>query len=160
MLVHMKCTIPMPVTLETDIHFIITVPDGHPEEATPLQGFSPSLCENSWLINAVCFFPSNIYDLTEEGIETFVARRIGGVNPVNWHPQSPRALKSMPLPVFVPFTVVLLGKGQDPDQYAAWAESSDVPPTIVAEKGGDLPYEQFNLEGPPSTWSRTGRRRA
>jgi hypothetical protein len=32
-------------------------------------------------------------------------------------------------------------------QYAEWAQSSDVPPTIVAERGGDLTYGQFSLEG-------------
>ena len=137
----------MSMPLDTHIHFLIPVPDWQPEAATPLQGFSLSLCGNSWLIDAACFFPSNIYDFTEEGHETFLARRIGGINPVRWYPQSPHTLTSIPVPAYMPFTVVLFGEGQSLDPYAAWAKSSGVPPTMVAEKGGDLTYEQFDLEG-------------
>lgn len=132
--------------LDTNIYFLIAVPDWKPEEATPLQGFALSLCENARLIRAASFFPSNIYDFSKERIDTFLARRIGGVNPTHWYPQSPRAVMSMPLHASIPFTVVLLGTGQDPSQYAQWVSDSEVPPTIVAEKGGDLAYKQFDLE--------------
>lgn len=136
-----------PLPLDTDIIFLIAVPDWRPEEATPLQGFAPSLCENSWLIRAAAILPSNIYDPAPEGRDTFLARRIGGSDPVNWYPQSPRTLTSFPIPSFTPFTVLLLGSDDTPKDYEVWAQSAEVPPVIVAEKGGDLTYKELNLEG-------------
>ncbi len=137
----------MPTPLNPNIYFLIVVPDWNPEKTTPLQGFSFSLCRDSWMIRAVNLLPSNIYDFTKEGLEYFLARRISGVSPVNWYPQSPRAIQANPLPVSVPFTVMMLGKDQDPEDYVDWAKSSEVLPTIVAEKGGDLKYDEFHLSG-------------
>ena len=42
---------------------------------------------------------------------------------------------------------MMLGKDQDPEDYVDWAKSSEVLPTIVAEKGGDLKYDEFHLSG-------------
>jgi hypothetical protein len=52
----------------------------------------------------------------------------------------------MPHPAEMPFSVVMLGIGQDPSEYAEWVKSCAVPPTIVAEKGGDLTYAELTLE--------------
>jgi len=102
---------------------------------------------NSFLIRAASELPSDIFDLTPEGRKTFLARRLCGVDPINWFPQSPRAIQSIPLPAVVPFTVVMLGKAQDAREYSAWANSSEVPPTIVAESGADLTYSDMTVEG-------------
>jgi len=133
--------------LDTKIHFLIAVPDSQPEESTPLQGFAPSLCLNSFLIRTVSGLPSDIFDLTPEGRRTLLARRLCGVDPINWIPQSPGAIQSIPLPAMLPFTVVMLGKGQEAKEYSAWVNSSDVPPTIVAENGADLTYADLTIEG-------------
>jgi hypothetical protein len=87
-----------------------------------MQGFAPSLCRNSWMIRRATLLPSTIYDLTADGQETLLARRTSGVNPVNWYGQSPNAIRSMPQPVFVPFTIVMLGKDQSARDYRTWAE--------------------------------------
>jgi hypothetical protein len=76
-----------------------------------------------------------------------LARRLCGVNPINWYPQSPRAIRSMPMPALMPFTIIMLGKGQDASEYSEWVKSSEVSPTIVAEKNGDLGYNDLTIEG-------------
>lgn len=132
--------------LETDIHFIIPVPDWEPQEATVLQGFSYSLCKNAGLIRLASFYPSSIFDYADEGRANFIARRIAGVNPVYCIPQSPRAIKSIPLPAFLPYTILLLGEDQNPKEYADWVSQSEIPATIVATNGGDISYKDFDLE--------------
>ena len=135
----------MSLPLDPHIHFLIVVPDGVPEEATPLQGFAFSLCRNSWMIRAASFLPSTIFDLTEEGSRTFLMRRLGGTNPIRWLGQTPRAVKAIPLPAFLPFTILMLGEDQNPSDYEEWVRMSEVPPTIVAKQNGDLSYDQLSL---------------
>ena len=50
----------------------------------------------------------------------------------------------MPLPPFMPFTLYLLPETENPQDYASWAQTCPVPPTIVAEEGGDLTFEELN----------------
>jgi len=40
------------MNIDPSIYFIVVVPDGAPEQATPTQGFALSLCMNSHLIRA------------------------------------------------------------------------------------------------------------
>lgn len=131
---------------DTDIHFIVPVPDWQPEHATPLQGFSYSLCENAHSIRIPKFFPTNIYEFTEEGIKNFLARRMAGLSPINLFPQSVRAIKSVPWPELVPFAVILLGEDADITEYKEWASQSKTCPIFVAKKGGDIDYPDFNFE--------------
>jgi hypothetical protein len=42
--------------------------------------------------------------------------------------------------------IVLLGPGLDPSEYREWAGTCPVAPTIVAEVGGDLSYDNLTLE--------------
>ena len=121
-------------SLDGSVRFIIPVADGEPNQATPLQGFSMSLCYNSHLIRAAAFLPSSIYDLTPEGIRTFAARRVCGVDPINWLPMSPRAIRAVPLPAFLPFNVLLLGDTHAAADYRNWARSCEIAPLVVADK--------------------------
>jgi hypothetical protein len=66
--------------IDTSIYFMIVVPDGAPEEATPTQGFALSLCMNSGLIRAAALLPNKFYDLTDEGRETVLARRMSSLS--------------------------------------------------------------------------------
>ncbi|NKK59259.1 CHAT domain-containing protein [Rhizobium leguminosarum bv. viciae] len=133
-------------SLDGSVRFIIPVADGEPNQATPLQGFSMSLCYNSHLIRAAAFLPSSIYDLTPEGIRTFAARRVCGVNPINWLPMSPRAIRAVPLPAFLPFNVLLLGDTHAAADYRNWARSCEIAPLIVAAKNGDITIAELTLE--------------
>jgi hypothetical protein len=99
------------------------------------------------MIRAATFMPSTIYDLTEDGQETLLARRLSGINPVNWYGQSPNAIRSMIQPTFVPFTLVMLGEEELAHDYRAWAEQSPVPPTIVAATGGNLKFSELTQDG-------------
>lgn len=47
----------------------------------------------------------------------------------------------------MPFTVIILSLGERAADYREWAGQSLVPPTIVSNEGGDLSYDEFNLEG-------------
>lgn len=132
--------------LDQDIYYIVIVPDGRPEQASIMQGFAPSLTQNAQLVRLATLLPSTIYDLTKDGQDTLIARRIAGQAPVNWFGQTPRAIRSMPMPSIVPFTLILLGPGQSPRDYDEWVASCAVPPTIVAENGGDLSYRELNIE--------------
>jgi hypothetical protein len=89
--------------LDPRIFFVIVIPDGDPTLATPTQGFAVSLIEMSWAIRAASLLPTNIFDLTDEGREVLLARRVSGTSPVHWYGQSPRAIRSMPHPPFVPY---------------------------------------------------------
>lgn len=88
--------------------------------------------------------PTNIFELSDRGRDVLIARRMSGLSPVNWHGQSPRAIKSAPHPPFAPFTFVILPESESVSEYRDWANSSPVRPTIVAQKGGDL--ENLSLE--------------
>jgi hypothetical protein len=129
------------------IQYLVAVPDWRPEDATPMAGFSFELCRSTFLLRALIGLPSDVLEYAPEYRAGFFARRMCGVVGLQWHPQSPRAIRSMPVPLAAPFTVVLLGQGQDPAEYAEWAKTCLTPPTIVAEKGGDLGYDQLTLTG-------------
>jgi CHAT domain-containing protein len=133
--------------IDPRIFFVIAIPDGQPTGASPMQGFAMSLCRMSWVIRAAALLPTSVYDLTDEGREVLLARRMSGTSPVNWYGQSPRAIRSMPHPPFVPFTLIVLPESESPADYEAWAESSSLRPTIVAKSGADLGYEDITLEG-------------
>lgn len=128
------------------IQYLIAVPDWRPEEATPIAGLSFELCRSTFLLRALISLPFDVLEYDPDHHSGFFARRMCGVVELQWHPLSPRAIRSMPAPLAAPFTVVLLGPGQDPAAYAEWAKACLTPPTIVAEKGGDLGYDQLTLK--------------
>jgi CHAT domain-containing protein len=132
--------------LDSRILVLIVIPDADPKEATLLQGFAPSLCENSWIVGAAASVPSSIIDLTPEGQEVLLARRMSGANPINWFGQTPRALKAQRISEREPFVLVMLPPEVDPAEYVEWAQKSVVPPTIIAERGGDLTFSQLTTE--------------
>ncbi len=111
-----------------------------------MQGFAPSLCRDAWMVRNAAVLPSTIYDLTPDGQKTLLARRISGQNPVNWYGQSPKAIRSMPQPVFIPFAVVMLGEEENLRDYDAWLAQSPVSATIVARKGGHLTFADLSPE--------------
>jgi len=131
---------------DTKIHYIVTVPDWQPEEATPLQGFSLTLCLDAFRIRFASFLPSTVFDLSPRYSESLLVRRLCGLNPINVHPQSPRAATTMPQPRNVPFQVVMIGRGEEIAHYRKWAQSSVVPPLLVAETGGDIRYDQLRSD--------------
>jgi hypothetical protein len=130
--------------LDPRIVFVIVIPDGDPTLATPTQGFAVSLIEMSWAIRAASLLPTNIFDLTDDGRKTLLARRVSGTSPVNWYGQSPRAIRSMPHPPFVPFTAIILPPSEKIQDYEEWLASSSLRPTIVANSAGDLSELSLN----------------
>ena len=132
--------------LDSRILVLVVVPDGDAHEATPLQGFSPSLCQNPWIVEAATFIPSSIFDLTPAGQKTLIARRMSGADPINWFGQSPSTLKSQRTSERSPFVFVLIPPGVETVEYVEWAKASVVPPTIVAGTGGDLTFSQLTIK--------------
>lgn len=132
-------------TIDTKIYYIVTVPDWRPEDATPLAGYSLGLCESIPLLRSANMLPSDIYEPVPELRTGAVSRRMCGMGSVDWHPQSPRAIRSQPLPAIAPFVVLLVGHGDTVDDYALWAQSCPIPPIIVADAGGDLRPDDLNL---------------
>jgi hypothetical protein len=131
------------MNLDPSIFFIIVIPDGDPKEATPTQGFAPSLVGMSWVVRAAALLPT-VYDLTDEGREVLLARRMSGISPVHWYGQSPRAIRSSPHPAFIPFALIVLPESEKAADYEDWAKSSPLRPTIVAKSGGD--FDGLSLE--------------
>ena len=129
--------------LDPSIYFILIVPDWQPDQASPMQGFAISLCQNSWAIQRAAMLPTTIYDFTEQGRESLLARRMSGNFPVHWHGQSPRAIRSFPHPSILPFTLIILPEDELPHHYSDWASRSPLRPTIVAKSGGDLTYSDL-----------------
>lgn len=132
--------------LITDIVCLIPLNDWRPEEATPLQGFSPSLCERASMVELAVRLPSSIFDLLPEPKEKFLIRRVIGQNPVKWFPQSRRALTSISNPENAPFTFLFLSKNENLARYRQWIDSCAVPPITVGEREGDLRYDGISFE--------------
>ncbi|SFU42845.1 CHAT domain-containing protein [Methylobacterium sp. 174MFSha1.1] len=132
--------------LDTSIIFLISVPDWKPEDATPFQGFAPSLCENAHLLEFIQQFPSDILELTPDQVPYRVLKRISGVNPIRWLGQSPRTLKSQMIPEFLAFTIVMLGPEESIDDYRYWIDACPAPLTVIASKGGHISYSELSFE--------------
>lgn len=128
------------------INYIIPVEDGDPFEASLLQGFARSLARHTGLIELINGLPSDIWELTPEGHEVRLARRMSGQAPVMWHGQSPEALTNMITPPSFPFVVLFLGPDHKIQKYQKWIDSHSFPLTVVAKTGGTISYEQFSLE--------------
>lgn len=128
------------------ITYVIPVEDGDPYEASLLQGFARSLIGNSGLIRLINTLPSDIWELTPEGHEVRLPRRMSGQAPVTWFGQSPRALTSSVTPTYLPFLVLFLGRDHKIETYRDWINSHSFPLTVVAENGGTISYEEFSIE--------------
>lgn len=134
------------ILLDPKIRFLISVPDGQPEEATPFQGFAFSLCQNSGLLRFIQQMPTDIFELTPQVLPYRLARRIAGQAPINWYGQSPRALKSRPFPVEAAFTIIMLDRSEKASDYQEWMASCQGPVTLVAENGGHIRYSDLSFE--------------
>lgn len=132
--------------LLSSIVYIIPVEDNDPFEASFLQGFARSLMQSTEVIRLINTLPSDTLELTTEGREIRMARRMSGQAPVNWYAQSPKALTSVVTPVFAPFIVVFLGPHHTRSKYTEWIEAHPFPLTVVAEVGGTISYENFSIE--------------
>jgi hypothetical protein len=134
------------VTLDPKIRFLISVPDWRPEEATPFQGFSPSLCQNSHLLRFIQRMPTDIFELTPALIPYRLVPRIAGQAPINWYGQSPRALKSDCIPIDAAFTFIMLDRNERASDYEEWATSCPWPVTLIAEDDGHITYSGLSFE--------------
>lgn len=134
------------IYLDTKIRFLVSVPDGRPEEATPFQGFALSLTENISLLRFMQRMPTDIFELTPEYLPFLIHRRIAGQSPINWYGQSPRAIQSMPMPIEAAFTVVMLDRNEKVADYAKWLDTCPGSVTVVATEGGSLSYSNISYE--------------
>ena len=134
------------VRVDSKIRFLLSVPDWTPEEASPFQGFSMSLCRNSGFLRFVHTFPTDIFELTSASLPSRIGRRIAGQLPIEWHAQSPRALKSMPAPIELPFTVIILAESEKVADYEDWLEKSPGPVTVVAKDEGHISYDTLSFD--------------
>jgi hypothetical protein len=133
-------------SLIPNISYIIPVLDGGPSQATPMQGFAPSLLDHSGLVDYICTLPADIYELTPEGQKVFAARRISGGTRLSWYGQSLRALTSIVTPPIFPFLVICVGKDQDIELFSNWRKSHTFPITFLARDGGSINYRDFSIE--------------
>ncbi|MEP6186328.1 CHAT domain-containing protein [Roseibium sp.] len=129
-----------------DIVCVIPVEDNDPQQASVLQGFSRSLMRHVPIIRIINTLPSDLWELTPDGRDVLLARRMSGQAPVSWFAQSHRALTSMVNPVVMPFTVIFLGPDHDIARYRKWIDAHSFPLTVVAESGGTIKYEEFDIQ--------------
>ena len=101
---------------------------------------------NVGLIRLINTLPSDIWELTPEGHEVRLPRRMSGRAPVMWHGQSRRALNTMVTPPFLPFMILFLGRDHSIETYRDWIEAHSFPLTVVAEKGGTITYDEFSID--------------
>lgn len=132
--------------IDPKIRFLISVPDWTPREASPFQGFSLSLCRNSRFLRFICAFPTDVFELTPLSMPSRIARRIAGQLPIEWHGQTPRALKSMPASIEMPFTVIILNETETIDNYQEWLYLSPGKVTVIAKDGGHISYEKLTFD--------------
>lgn len=131
--------------LDPKIRFIVSVPDSLPKHATPFQGFAFSLCRNHWVLNFLQQMPTDIFELAPEILPYRIARRIAGQAPITWYGQTPRALKSEPIPLEASFTVIVLDKSEKISDYDEWTARCPGPVTIVAKDGGHIRYSDLSF---------------
>ena len=134
------------VKIDPKIRFLLSVPDGKPDEATHFQGFAYSLCQNSGLLRFIQQMPTDIFELIPDARPYRIARRIAGHGPINWYGQSPRALKSHPIPLEAAFTIVMLDRSEKASDYDEWLASCPGSVTLVAEAGGKIAYSDLSFE--------------
>lgn len=135
------------MAIDARIFYLLVVPDGQPEQATPLQGFAPSLCHAEGIIRGFATLPSTIDDLSNKGRQTLIQRKMTGSRPIHWHGQSPLAILTSTPPIETPFFMVFLIEGLPVAEYMQWSAINGNIPTVVAVNGGHLTYEQLTLEG-------------
>lgn len=128
-----------------DIYYLLPVEDGDPLSASFFQGFAPSLLENVEVVRLINSLPSDIWELTPEGKQVRLARRMSGQAPVRWHGQSPHILTQMNIPIYAPFTVLFIGRGHNFDAYSNWINSHSFPLTVVGEFDGCIQYDRFDV---------------
>lgn len=135
-------------SIDPVIYYVLVVPDGRPEQATPLAGFSEQLCRSDFLLRAVSGFPT---DVIEPAVDTekvsLLARRANGLSFLNIIARSPRVVTSLTLSPERPFIIVMLGPGQNVAPFREWAAAAGGPVTFVAEAGGDLDYTELDRDG-------------
>ena len=134
------------ISLDPTIRFLVSVPDWKPEQATPFQGFAFSLCNNSRLLRFIWLMPADVFELTPDHLPYLIAKRIAGRSPVSWYGQSPRALRSMPMPIEAAFTVVILDQSESLADYKDWLATCPGPVTIVAEDGGAITHAKLSFD--------------
>ncbi len=135
--------------IDTRIIFVVTVPDGQPEEATPFQGFAYSLCKKHNLLRFIQQMPSDVLELAPEVFPHRVARRMAGQARINWHGQSPRALMSQEFPREMAFTVIFIDENEEVETYKRWLSSFQGVVTLVGKNGGHIVPRQH-------LWHRNG----
>lgn len=144
--IHVTEMVLEPAQIDPKIRFVISIPDWRPEEATPLQGFALSLCENGNFLRFINRFPTDIFELTPESMPTRIARRIAGHLEIKWHGQSPRALKFLPFPIEMPFTVLIIDGSESIADYKDWLDTNPGLITTVAKDGGDISHDKLSFE--------------
>lgn len=137
-----------------DIFYAIPVEDGDPYQASLLQGFARSLMRHVPAIRIINTLPSDLWELTPEGLEVKLPRRMSGQAPIRWFGQSHRALTTMVTPHFSPFLVVFFGPDHDISKYREWIDLHSFPLTIVAESGGTITYDEFCIDALKNSFLR------
>ena len=90
--------------------------------------------------------PTDIFELTPEFLPYLIPRRIAGQTPIKWYGQSPRALKSHPIPIEAAFTLIMLDGSESVADYADWRAQCPGPVTLIAEEGGEIPYAELSYK--------------
>lgn len=101
---------------------------------------------NAGLIRLINSLPSDIWELSPEGHEVRLPRRMSGQAPLNWYGQSHKALTTMLTPISLPFTIILFGRKHRLDKYKDWIAAHSFPLTVLAEEGGTISYSEFGLQ--------------
>ena len=131
---------------DLSVYYLVSVPDSDPREASPLQGFAPSLCQRSGILNLLSTLPSDVIEFSYSDLDARLARRISGTAPVKWMPLSPLAVCQIPFGEQTPFGVLFVLPEDDASQYLDWASGCSSPPLIVANENGDVSHVDFSLE--------------
>lgn len=56
------------IKLDKKMRFLISLPAGRPEKATPFEGFAFSLCENSQLLCLIQQMPTDVFELAPDDV--------------------------------------------------------------------------------------------
>jgi len=131
---------------DTRLIFIVSVPDWAPEAASLFQGFAPSLCRHSWILQRLAGMPSDILEPSYADRDARLARRMAGEAPVWWAPLMTELVPSLSVDAATPFVIVLMTPEEDARTLMDWKHTNSAPPLIVAEDGGDLRFRDLTLE--------------
>ena len=134
-------------SIDPEIYYVVVAPNAG-TRTTLVAGFSLELCHSAFLFKRISRLPTDVFELAVDPTQiSTAARRANGLAHLSVNVRSPLAAMAWELSWSRPFTMLLLGPGQDVTPFRDWASKADGLVTIVSETSGDMAYSDLTRQG-------------